>query len=235
VPDDPVPPGVHPLLRPTAPGRDVGLLPHRSGRRVEVERLNAFRSDPRLADTQNPACDDYFKSGFDRGHLVPRSDMNRTKVARSRSCAASSPTVLREGTNAPRERCEGCRDWTGDVAGGARFRRRGGTDLKVAWSIQAADVVVTALAMGRACKSELPANDVSPWLIPATIRSPHGPTRAPHLASLLSPAHRGPPVCSLRSSSDSGIHGSTDMLCVDGLAAPTVLFLSVAAQLGAGC
>lgn len=44
-------------------------------------RINAFRSDPRLPEVQNPACEDYRGSGFDRGHLVPRSDMARTKTA----------------------------------------------------------------------------------------------------------------------------------------------------------
>jgi len=48
---------------------------------VPGERLNAFRSDPRLPEDQNPACDDYRGSGYDRGHLVPRSDMNRSRYA----------------------------------------------------------------------------------------------------------------------------------------------------------
>ena len=47
----------------------------------EGERWNAFRSDPRLPIDQNPWCDDYSGSGFDRGHMVPRSDMNRLKSA----------------------------------------------------------------------------------------------------------------------------------------------------------
>jgi endonuclease G, mitochondrial len=47
----------------------------------EAQRLNAFRTDPRLPIDQNPSCDDYAGSGFDRGHLVPRSDMNRLKTA----------------------------------------------------------------------------------------------------------------------------------------------------------
>src|SRR5436190_18090693 len=48
---------------------------------VEAERVNAFRTDPRLPIDQNPTCDDYAGSGFDRGHMVPRSDMNRSLVA----------------------------------------------------------------------------------------------------------------------------------------------------------
>ena len=48
---------------------------------VEAQRVNAFRTDPRLPIDQNPTCDDYAGSGFDRGHMVPRSDMNRSLVA----------------------------------------------------------------------------------------------------------------------------------------------------------
>jgi endonuclease G len=47
----------------------------------EGQRWNAFRSDPRLPEDRNPACADYQGSGFDRGHLVPRADMNRLKTA----------------------------------------------------------------------------------------------------------------------------------------------------------
>ena len=43
--------------------------------------MNAFRTDPRLPIDQNPTCDDYRGSGFDRGHMVPRSDMNRSLTA----------------------------------------------------------------------------------------------------------------------------------------------------------
>jgi DNA/RNA endonuclease G (NUC1) len=43
-----------------------------------VERLSVR---PRLPVDRNPACADYQGSGFDRGHLVPRSDMNRLKTA----------------------------------------------------------------------------------------------------------------------------------------------------------
>src|SRR5262249_15119263 len=48
---------------------------------VDAQRVNAFRTDPRLPIDQNPSCDDYAGSGFDRGHTVPRSDMNRSLTA----------------------------------------------------------------------------------------------------------------------------------------------------------
>jgi endonuclease G, mitochondrial len=45
-----------------------------------AKRLDAFRSDPRLTDEENPTCKAYVKSGYDRGHSVPRCDMNRQDV-----------------------------------------------------------------------------------------------------------------------------------------------------------
>ncbi len=49
---------------------------------VPADRLNCFRTDIRLPDPDDsPSCDDYAGSGFDRGHLVPRADMNRSEAA----------------------------------------------------------------------------------------------------------------------------------------------------------
>lgn len=45
---------------------------------VTKERRDAFRTDPRLTDEQNAHCADYAGTGYDRGHAVPRDDMNRT-------------------------------------------------------------------------------------------------------------------------------------------------------------
>lgn len=45
---------------------------------VPKERRDAFRTDPRLTDAENAHCADYQGSGYDRGHTVPRDDMNRT-------------------------------------------------------------------------------------------------------------------------------------------------------------
>ena len=49
---------------------------------VVEDRLDCFRTDVRLPiPADSPACEDYQGSGFDRGHLVPRSDMNRSEAA----------------------------------------------------------------------------------------------------------------------------------------------------------
>lgn len=44
-------------------------------------RLNCFRKDVRLDDVESATLDDYDEPTFDRGHLVPRADMNRTEDA----------------------------------------------------------------------------------------------------------------------------------------------------------
>lgn len=48
---------------------------------VSRPRTNCFRPDPRLTEAQNPQLLDYTEPVFDRGHLVPRADMNRTEAA----------------------------------------------------------------------------------------------------------------------------------------------------------
>ena len=49
---------------------------------VAADRRNCFRTDIRLPDpADSPSCDDYRGSAFDRGHLVPRADMNRSEAA----------------------------------------------------------------------------------------------------------------------------------------------------------
>jgi len=45
---------------------------------ITKDRRDAFRTDPRLSETDSASCADYKGSGFDRGHSVPRDDMNRT-------------------------------------------------------------------------------------------------------------------------------------------------------------
>jgi endonuclease G len=50
----------------------------RAGDLVSAERKDAFRTDPRLSAEENASCADYADSGYDRGHIVPRDDMNRT-------------------------------------------------------------------------------------------------------------------------------------------------------------
>src|SRR5437870_703395 len=66
---------------------------------VDANRVNAFRTDPRLPIDQNASCDDYAGSGFDRGHMVPRSDMNRSQVAMVNTFFLTNPTPQRPNVN----------------------------------------------------------------------------------------------------------------------------------------
>lgn len=50
---------------------------------VSRPRRDAFRTDPRLSSEESATCADYGGSGFDRGHLVPREDMNRSPAAQA--------------------------------------------------------------------------------------------------------------------------------------------------------
>src|SRR6266567_3021718 len=66
---------------------------------VDANRVNAFRTDPRLPIDQNASCDDYAGSGFDRGHLVPRSDMNRSLTAMVNTFFLTNMTPQRPNVN----------------------------------------------------------------------------------------------------------------------------------------
>jgi endonuclease G len=66
---------------------------------VQADRVNAFRTDPRLPIDQNPSCDDYRRSGFDRGHMVPRADMNRSVVAIVNTFFLTNMTPQRPNVN----------------------------------------------------------------------------------------------------------------------------------------
>ena len=66
---------------------------------VDANRVNAFRTDPRLPIDQNSSCDDYAGSGFDRGHMVPRSDMNRSLVAMVNTFFLTNMTPQRPNVN----------------------------------------------------------------------------------------------------------------------------------------
>lgn len=49
---------------------------------VSAVRQECFRTDIRLPDlADSPSCANYLGSGFDRGHMVPRADMNRSEAA----------------------------------------------------------------------------------------------------------------------------------------------------------
>lgn len=45
-----------------------------------AQRRNCFRRDIRLTDTQASHCRDYYRSGFDRGHLAPNGDFDTFDV-----------------------------------------------------------------------------------------------------------------------------------------------------------
>ncbi len=48
---------------------------------VKRSRIDCFRKDIRLNDIESATLDDYEEPVFDRGHLVPRADMNRSEEA----------------------------------------------------------------------------------------------------------------------------------------------------------
>src|SRR5437773_10859100 len=91
---------------------------------VDANRVNAFRTDPRLPIDQNASCDDYAGSGFDRGHMVPRSDMNRSLVAMVNTFFLTnmSPPPGEAQPSGPGRRR---RAQAGYVDGGPSHRRRG--------------------------------------------------------------------------------------------------------------
>lgn len=77
------------------PGQRVGLWAAyrlRRGDLVNRERRNSFRTDPRLTVEETARCGDYRGSGWDRGHVVAREDMNRTFRAQSYSFYLSNMT-----------------------------------------------------------------------------------------------------------------------------------------------
>ena len=62
---------------------------------MPAQRLDAFRTDPRLTEDENAHCDDYGGTGYARGHAVPRDDMNRSSAAQANTFFLSnmSPQV----------------------------------------------------------------------------------------------------------------------------------------------
>ena len=62
---------------------------------MPAQRLDAFRTDPRLPEDENAHCDDYGRTGYARGHAVPRDDMNRSSAAQANTFFLSnmSPQV----------------------------------------------------------------------------------------------------------------------------------------------
>ncbi|QQS40030.1 MAG: DNA/RNA non-specific endonuclease [Acidobacteriota bacterium] len=52
---------------------------------AESERQDCFRSDPRLSELAAAKCEDYEEPVFDRGHMIPRNDLNRSRTAHDNS------------------------------------------------------------------------------------------------------------------------------------------------------
>ena len=59
---------------------------------VDATRHNAFRTDPRLTNLETAHCADYpgQGSGYDRGHVVPRDEMNRTSTTKTNTYVLSN-------------------------------------------------------------------------------------------------------------------------------------------------
>jgi DNA/RNA endonuclease G (NUC1) len=53
-------------------------------------RRNCFRQDPRLSAEFSATCEDYDRDPFDRGHIIPRSDLNRSLTAMANSFILSN-------------------------------------------------------------------------------------------------------------------------------------------------
>src|SRR5439155_24965152 len=59
---------------------------------VAATSLDALRTDPRLTDDESTNCSDYVKSGYDRGHIVTRGDMNRSPAVQANTFYLSNMT-----------------------------------------------------------------------------------------------------------------------------------------------
>lgn len=59
---------------------------------VRRQRRNSFRTDPRLRTDESSTCADYKEPVFDRGHLVPNADMNRSPEAQAYTFFLSNMT-----------------------------------------------------------------------------------------------------------------------------------------------
>ena len=64
-----------------------------------ARRLDAFRTDPRLTTDESAHCDDYKGSGYDRGHNVPRCDMNRSPMVQANTYFFSNMSPQRPVLN----------------------------------------------------------------------------------------------------------------------------------------
>jgi endonuclease G len=53
--------------------------------RVSVERVDSFRADTSIPTGSRAELEDYYNSGFDRGHMAPAEDMSRSQEVMSES------------------------------------------------------------------------------------------------------------------------------------------------------
>ncbi len=72
---------------------------------VSATRRDAFRTDPRLSEQESASCADYAGSGYDRGHIVPRDDMNRSPAAQANTFFLSNVSPQSPALNRGRGRC----------------------------------------------------------------------------------------------------------------------------------
>lgn len=80
---------------------------------AQRERLECFRRDPRLTINEGGTCDDYDEPRFDRGHMIPNSDLERSESAMLNSYFFSNMTPQYPNFNRGIwQRLEGMvRDW----------------------------------------------------------------------------------------------------------------------------
>jgi DNA/RNA endonuclease G (NUC1) len=80
---------------------------------TQRERLECFRRDPRLSTNEGGTCADYDEPRFDRGHMIPNSDLERSESAMLNSYLFSNMTPQYSNFNRGIwQRLEGMvRDW----------------------------------------------------------------------------------------------------------------------------
>lgn len=85
----------------------------RANLNTQRERLECFRRDPRLSTNECGTCDDYDEPRFDRGHMIPNSDLERSESAMLNSYFFSNMTPQHPNFNRGIwQRLEGMvRDW----------------------------------------------------------------------------------------------------------------------------
>lgn len=65
----------------------------------DAKRKNNFKIDPKLTENQSAKDEDYYKSGFDRGHLAPAADMTVSQECMDQSFYYSNISPQLPGHN----------------------------------------------------------------------------------------------------------------------------------------